>query len=256
MPSNSSTPNSNENRVPPPEGGAASWQLVSKELSILESRLGYSFRSRDLLLEALTHPSYAYEHQEVMADNQRLEFLGDAVLQLVVSEYLYHTRTDAPEGLLTKLRSRLVCEPTLTELARALGLGDHLRLGHGESLSGGADNPSNLSDALEAVFGAIYLEAGLDRSGSMIRRLLTPYAEQALRGELTYDHKSRLYEWAQADGKREVTFTVLETEGPEHDRVYKVGLLLNGQLKATGSGRTKKAAEQEASLHFFQDLEN
>ncbi len=217
--------------------------------------MGYLFRSRDLLLEALTHPSHAYEEREERGDNQRLEFLGDAVLQLVVSEYLYTANTDAPEGEMTKLRARLVCEPTLTQIARSLGLGDYLRLGHGESLTGGADNPSNLSDALEAVFGAVYLEAGLETTASLILRLLHPYIEQALRGELSYDHKSRLYEWAQAGGDREVTFRVLEEEGPEHDRVYKIGLFLNGQLQASGKGKTKKAAEQEASRLFFQGLD-
>lgn len=214
--------------------------------------MGYAFKSQALLREALTHPSYAHEQDKETADNQRLEFLGDAVLQLLISQDLYLSLAQAPEGTMTKIRAGLVCEPTLALIAHSLELGTFLRLGHGEAGSGGAANPSNLSDALEALLGALYLEAGLEGTQAVIRRLFAPYWDQALAGKLSYDHKSRLYEWAQAQGDREVIFSVLEAEGPEHDRDYTIGLMVNGQLVSTGKGKTKKAAEQEASLHFFQ----
>jgi ribonuclease-3 len=225
---------------------------VSKKVSNLENRLGYAFRSQALLEEALTHPSYAHEREGTDADNQRLEYLGDAVLQLIISQELYQALPQAPEGTMTKIRASLVCEPSLTLIAQGLDLGAYLRLGHGEALSGGADNPSNLSDALEALLGALYLEAGLDKTRQLVRQLFAPYWDQALAGKLSADYKSRLYEWAQARDGREVEFVVLDMEGPEHDRDYTVGLMVKGQLVARGRGKTKKAAEQDASFHFFQ----
>ena len=226
---------------------------MKDDVLTLEDRLGYQFRRKELLFAALTHPSFAYESQEKVQDNQRLEFLGDAVLQLFVSETLYDINQEATEGEMTRMRANLVCEPTLTRIARSLWLGDALRLGHGEQMTGGADNPSNLSDALEAVIGAIYLEAGTKAAKDVVARLFSPYVELALDGRLRYDHKSRLYEWAQSDQGRELEFRLLDMEGPEHDRHFTVGLYIEGQLRTQGTGRTKKAAEQDASRRFFED---
>lgn len=226
---------------------------VPTDLSILENRLGYSFQDRQLLLEALTHPSFAYEQQAGSRDNQRLEFLGDAVLQLIVTEDLFTKSPQAPEGLMTKTRAALVCEQTLAGVARSLELGSFLRFGHGESISGGASNPSNLSDAVEAVLGAIYLEGGMEPARRVMTRLLMPYVKLASRGELAYDYKSRLFEWAQSHKDMELKFQVHETRGPDHDRQYIIGLYIDGQLQTTGEGKTKKAAEQDASCRFLED---
>ena len=227
---------------------------MSIDYSILEDRLGYKFRNRQGLVEALTHPSFAYEQNLETVDNQRLEFLGDAVLQLIVTEYLFAAIPEAPEGAMTKIRAGLVCEETLTRLALTLELGGYLRLGHGETLSGGAANPSNLSDAMEAVLGAIYLDGGMERAREVMTGLLDPYFEPAIGGSLTYDYKSRLFEWAQAGQDREIKFLVETTSGPEHDRHYQVGLYLNDRLQVTGEGRTKKAAEQDASRLFLETM--
>lgn len=201
----------------------------------------------------MTHPSFAHEEGGEVRDNQRLEFLGDAVLQVLISEKLFQALPEAPEGAMTKIRASLVCEPTLAQIARNLNLGAYLRLGQGEAASGGGDNPSNLADALEALLGALYLEEGIGAARRVIDLLFSPFWDRALAGKLEHDYKSRLYEWAQAAEGREVAFEVLEALGPEHDRDYRVGLLVNGRLVASGRGKTKKAAEQEASFHFFQE---
>lgn len=224
---------------------------MSNDWTSLEERLGYRFADRDLLSEALTHPSYAYEKGGGRGDNQRLEYLGDAVLQLVISEHLYRDGKQEDEGRMTKMRADLVCEPTLTLLARSLGLGDQLKLGRGESLSGGADNPSNLSDAMEALIGALYLDGGMERTRERVLALFAPYIDMAFAGQLTYDHKSRLFEWAQSRPDTRVLFSLLQTQGPEHDRIYRVGLYIRDRLEAEGQGRTIKAAEQDAARIFF-----
>lgn len=221
------------------------------DLTALESRLGYSFRDRQLFVDALTHSSYAYEQEDTTRDNQRLEFLGDAVLQLVVTEHLYRILSDAAEGDMTKLRAGIVCEPTLVLVARSLELGAFLRLGHGEALSGGVDNASNLADAVEAVLGAIFFDGGYEAVRDIVLRLFEPYIKMALEGRLVYDHKSRLFEWAQAQGNKIPLFRVLEESGPPHDKTFKVGLWINEEFCSEGTGQSKKAAEQEASRAFF-----
>ncbi len=223
------------------------------DLATLESRFGYSFRDKQLLVDALTHSSYAYERDVATCDNQRLEFLGDAVLQLVVTEHLYRILSETSEGEMTKLRAGIVCEPTLVLVAQSLELGAFLRLGHGEALASGDENPSNLSDAVEAILGAIFQESGYDVVRDVVLRLFEPYFELALEGRLVYDYKSRLYEWAQAEGDIALSFRVLEEKGPAHDKTFKVGLWINGVLSAEGSGQSKKAAEQQASRAFFLD---
>ncbi len=155
---------------------------------------------------------------------------------------------------MTKTRAGLVCEPTLAQVALSLDLGSFLRLGHGESLSGGGSNPSNLSDAVEAVLGAIYLEGGMEPAREVMIRLLMPYLELATLGKLAYDYKSRLFEWAQSHKEMDLEFLVHETKGPDHDRQYIMGLYIDGQLRSTGKGKTKKAAEQDASCRFLQAM--
>lgn len=225
---------------------------MSTDLDSLENRLGYAFTSRALLLEALTHASYAYEQEGGAADNQRLEFLGDAVLQLVMTDYLFRQDLTAQEGVMTKKRAGLVCEQTLAQVALSIGLGAFLRLGHGEAGSGGAANPALLSDALEALLGALYLDGGLETARRIILELFSPYFDLALDGRLTYDHKSHLYEWAQSQPDTSIDFQVREAAGPEHDRLYTVDLYVDGCVQAWGQGKTKKSAEQDASRRFLE----
>ncbi|NMA17418.1 MAG: ribonuclease III [Clostridiaceae bacterium] len=196
----------------------------------------------------------ALQHQ--VAHNQRLEFLGDAVLQLAVSAYFYRLYPEASEGEMTRWRTEIVREETLVRVAKSLDLGAFLLLGRGESLSGGADNPSNLADAMEAVLGAIYLDGGFQAASEVVRRLFEPYFKQVLEGGLSRDFKSRVYEWAQSKSGISITFSVLEETGPEHDRRFTIGLFVNGELQSQGEGHSKKDGEQQASRIFLiQKLE-
>lgn len=189
--------------------------------------------------------------QQHVAHNQRLEFLGDAVLQLAVSSYFYRAHPDASEGEMTRWRTEIVREETLVRVAKSLDLGSFLLLGRGETLSGGADNPSNLADAVEALLGAIYLDGGFQAASDVVQRLFKPDFKLVLQGGLLRDFKSRVYEWAQSKTGITITFRVLEETGPEHDRRFTLGLFVNNELQAQGEGHTKKDAEQQASRIFL-----
>lgn len=233
---------------------------MCKELAAakeLQDRLGHRFQDPALLLNALTHSTYAYEHrQEKMFSNERLEFLGDAVLDLAVGEALYRMPVELNEGDMSKSRSLVVCESTLTALARYLRVGECLLLGKGEEATDGRDKPSNLSNAMEALFGAIYLDAGYEKARLVIQTLLSSDIEKAASGLLIYDHKSRLLELAQAHPEKgKIRFILLSEEGPVHDRRFTAGVLLDETLIGRGSGSSKKDAEQQASrqaMEYYQ----
>jgi ribonuclease-3 len=202
----------------------------------------------DLLTLALTHRSYAYEHGG-LPTNERLEFLGDSVLGLVVTDELYRSQPDLPEGQLAKLRASVVNMTSLAGVARSLGtggIGPHLRLGRGEETTGGREKDSILADALEALLGAVHLGCGLDTAGALIHRLFDPLlAESATRGA-GLDWKTSLQELGAARGLGPPSYQV-EDDGPDHAKVFTASVLLAGEVRGTGSGRTKKAAEQEAA---------
>ncbi|MDD2426764.1 MAG: ribonuclease III [Eubacteriales bacterium] len=216
----------------------------------LQDKLNYSFKNKELLLEALTHSSYAYEHSEAKAHNERLEFLGDAVLQLAISSALYQ-RENLSEGSMTKLRARVVCEPTLAQVARQLDLQTQLRLGHGEALSGGADNDSNLANAMEAVLGAIFIDSGYDACFEVSKRLFEEYIDLALEGKLIYDYKSYLLEAAHKE-EFVVDFRIIDQSGPDHDRRFTAAVFIDGKQAATAEGKTKKEAEQGAAAAYIE----
>lgn len=205
---------------------------------------------RPLFRLALTHGSYASDHQ-LPEQNERLEFLGDAVLELVSSDYLYHRFPRAPEGYLTRLRAALVCEAALADLAREQGVGEALRLGRGEEMTGGRNRPSILADAFEALLGALYLSDGLEA----VRRLLHP-AWDALLAEdpddlLQGDSKTRLQEAARRLNL-EVEYQLLTATGPIHEREYEVAVTIGGNMAGKGIGKSKKAAEQAAAREALQ----
>lgn len=222
---------------------------VDRNLASLEQKLGHVFSDPRLLLEALTHSTYAYEHRyAALANNERLEFLGDAVLDLVVSDCLFRIKPELSEGRMTKSRALVVCENALVGVAQELMLGDFLSLGRGELATGGRLKPSNLANAMEAVFGAIYLDAGYMACRSVISRLFAEPIALALRGELFYDYKSRVLEMVQATrGGSTLRFQILEESGPVHERTFVAGVFLDDQLIARGSGCSKKEAEQQAA---------
>lgn len=213
----------------------------------LQERIGYQFREPGLLLRALTHPSYAHEHPEEGWDNQRLEFLGDAILSLAVAEWVFHRYPEFREGEMTRLRAVLVSEEMLARFAAQLGLGDFLRLGRGEE-----ERASNLADAFEAVVGAMYLDGGLEPVRAMVRFLMAPMAEAILAAEADKDAKSRFQEWAQAEIGVTPRYRIVAEHGPEHAKTFVAEVLLGDEVAGRGEGRSKQAAEQAAARDAWE----
>lgn len=214
----------------------------------LERRLGHLFGRPGLLARALRHRSFTYEqtHQD-LEDNERLEYLGDAVLELAVSHLLLRRNPGEDEGRLTRLRAALVNETSLSLLARRLDLGPHLRLGRGELLSGGADKPSILSNALEAIIGAVFLDAGFETASRLVERLWEPLLDRAVEAPALKDAKTRLQELIQEREKVTPRYRLVRSEGPDHQRVFLVEVKLKRKVLAQGQGRSKKEAEQAAA---------
>jgi len=220
-----------------------------------EEKLGYRFKSLELLEKALVHKSFANEKLgDPAASNERLEFLGDAVLDLVVARHLYARYPDLPEGELSRVRSELVSAPALAAMARTLELGDYLSLGRGEQHSGGRDKNNILADAIEAVFGAVFLDSGLDEADKVITALLDDDAVADVQRE-SHDYKTRLQEEVQARFGVGPEYVLCDQSGPDHDRVYLVQVLCDGQELGCGSGKSKKAAQQQAACVALRQIE-
>jgi ribonuclease III len=218
----------------------------------LERALGVGFADPGLLEAALTHRSYAFEH-ELDINNERLEFLGDAVLGLVVTDMAYRTFPDLAEGELAKLRASIVNMSALADVARQLGLGQAVRLGHGEEMSGGRDKASILADALEALLGAVYLDRGLDVARSLIERLFRPRMNAYVRGEGERDYKTILQELASQDLRALPEYRI-EESGPDHQKEFSATVYLAGKPWGGGVGRSKKEAEQQAAHEAYRRL--
>jgi ribonuclease-3 len=216
-------------------------------VSPLEERIGYSFRNPRLLEEALTHPSVRHETQRDSFDNQRLEFLGDAVLQLVMTERLFRHFDEEAEGRLTKLRSRLVSRETLRTYAVAIGLGSHLKLGKGEEASGGRDRTSTLGDGFEALIGAIYLDGGLEEARRFVLEQAKADLEQIAEAPVDINPKGELQELLQSISPTSPVYEVIGQSGPEHDKIFVVEARWCGVVLGKGSGRNKKQAETAAA---------
>ena len=214
------------------------------DLKKFQAEIGYEFKDEQLLKQALTHSSYANEkHLKKLSDNERLEFLGDAVLEVVSSEFLFHTYPKLTEGELTKLRASIVCEPTLALCTEEIHLGEYLFLGKGEDHTGGRSRKSVLSDAMEAVIGAIYLDGGFANAKEFVLKYIMTDIEHK---HLFYDSKTILQEVVQGEHEQ-LRYVVLEESGPDHDKTFTVGVLIGDKQISTGKGHTKKAAEQEAA---------
>lgn len=225
-------------------------------LTELEERIGYHFKDIALLKQALTHSSFTNEQKiNKLKNYERLEFLGDAVLELVSSEFLFRQHPGLPEGELTKQRASMVCEPSLAFCAKDLELGRFMLLGKGEETTGGRHRDSITSDAMEAVIGAIYLDGGMSPAREFINRFVLSDLEDK---KLFYDSKSNLQELVQGRLKKNVTYELLEESGPEHDKTFRVSVRMDDRCLGTGAGRTKKAAEQQAAykaLLFLRDTQ-
>jgi len=216
----------------------------------VQRRLQYHFVQPELLELALTHPSFAHEHPEEGGEehhNQRLEFLGDAVLDFLVAAWLYKNHPDLPEGPLTRLRATLVCTTTLATLAQRLGLGEALRLGRGEEESGGNTRSANLCDAFEALVGALYLDGGLEIAWQRLEPWFVQEAQAVLRAGTDVDAKSRFQEWAQADLGITPAYRIVDESGPDHAKVFTAQVLLDERVAGEGQGSSKRLAEQAAA---------
>ena len=222
------------------------------DLKKFQETIGYTFKNEQLLKQALTHSSYANEkHLKKLSDNERLEFLGDAVLEVTSSEFLFANYPNLTEGQLTKLRASIVCEPTLAACTESIHLGDFLFLGKGEERTGGRTRKSVLSDAMEAVIGAIYLDGGFASAKEFVLKFIMTDIEHK---HLFYESKTILQEVVQGEHEQ-LTYVLLGETGPDHDKTFEVGVLIGRKEISTGKGHTKKAAEQEAAYQALLALE-
>ena len=227
--------------------------MNTKNLKELQKNIGYVFLKEDLLRQALTHSSYAHEKNlKQLMDNERLEFLGDAVLEVVSSEFLFKNHPEMNEGQMTKLRASLVCEQSLAACARQLELGSYLLLGNGEDLTGGRERDSILSDAWEALIGAMYLDGGFTSAKDFILKYVLQDIEHK---KLFYDSKTMLQEVIQNKYKKTLHYVLLSEEGPDHNKVFTVQAYMDDTPLMTGKGRTKKSAEQNAAYRSLLQFE-
>lgn len=220
-------------------------------METLEAKLGYPFRDRSLLENALTHSSYANENKGSLGSNERLEFLGDSILGMVTADFLYKTHPGLPEGEMTRKRAALVCEDSLVEVAEGLDLGAYLKLGRGEEAGGGRNRPSIRADAMEAVLAAVYLDGGLDEARKIIRRFILDRESEKGR---SHDYKTALQELVQRESGRVLTYRLTGESGPDHAKVFSMEVDLDGERVGQGSGRSKKEAEQMAAKAAIEKL--
>jgi len=220
---------------------------VEEYLTNLEAEIGYTFTDRQLLFQALTHKSFSNEQAELVPHNERLEFLGDAVLELAVSTWVFNHYPDIPEGGLTRIRAEVVSERGLAQVATQLQIGAALRLGKGEKRSGGGDKPSLLADALEALLGAIYRDGGFAPASKVVEGLFCELIEKSALLRYGSDYKTCLQERLQALYSKLPEYHLVEVAGPDHQRVFSMEVSLSGELLGQGSGSSKKSAEQKAA---------
>lgn len=227
----------------------------NRDLTGLEENLGYSFKDRSLLLEALTHKSFYHENRDkAYSYNERLEFLGDSVIGLVIVEYLFHLRQRYSESVLAKMKSYLVCESVLAEIAASVSLRDYILLGKGEESSGGREKKSILSDALEAVVGAVYLDGGYERTCRMVVDFFRPKIDRAVETGEFYDYKTELQEKTQFLLGALPEYRVVREQGKEHKRIFTVAVYLEGKELGLASGSRKKEAEALAAKKALERL--
>lgn len=218
----------------------------------LQNKIGYQFKNPALLNEALTHSSYANEHKsQHIKYNERLEFLGDSVLSIVVSDYIYKNCPELPEGELTKLRASLVCEKSLYEFAKKIDLGKYLILSKGERKNGGADRPSILSDAFEALIAAIYIDGGIEPASKHILNFVIPAIKNSKKKKIN-DYKTTLQEIIQKNPGEKLEYVLVKESGPDHNKHFVVEVHLNSNVIGKGGGRSKKEAEQQAAREALE----
>ena len=236
--------------------GRKEWCSMLKQVDLCEFEkiIGYEFSNKNYLRQALSHSSYANEMRyDKLSNNERLEFLGDAVLELISSEFIFRNNLKMHEGEMTKLRASVVCEPTLAMCAREISIGKYILLGKGEIATGGRERDSILSDAFEAVIGAIYLDGGFTSAKEFVDTFVLSDIENK---KLFFDSKTILQEIIQADYKEPLVYELISEEGPDHAKVFTVAAIVDGKQLSQGSGKTKKAAEQSAAYQAILKLSN
>lgn len=224
---------------------------IEKNIETFEKKIKYNFKNKELIYEALSHSSYANEKKKTRHSNERLEFLGDSVLSIVVSQYLFQHFTHLPEGELTKIRASLVCEKSLYDFAKQIDLGQHLLLGKGEENTGGRQRVSILADAFEAVIAAVFLDGGLEAARTHILRFIPKDIDN--RKSVSFsDHKTILQEIIQKNPEEKIEYRLVGQSGPDHNKAFKVQVYLNSNVIGTGVGRSKKEAEQMAAKEALE----
>ena len=231
--------------------------MIYEKVRDLEKRLEYNFHQPSLLIQALTHKSYANENRLGMAGhNERLEFLGDTVLDFIISDFIMKLCPESPEGDLSKLRAVVVSEPNLFTVATRLGLGEYLLLGKGEEQTGGREKHSLLANAVEAIIAAVYLDAGLDEAYHFIRNNFEKDIKAMVAGGMVYDYKTELQEACQSRFGELPKYTVVNETGPDHQKIFEVEIEAEGRPLGKGSGKSKKEAEQHAAQVALETLKN
>lgn len=226
------------------------------DIKHFQESLGYKFKNESLLKTALTHSSYANEKKSKgVNNNERLEFLGDSVLNLIVSDYIFKSYPDLPEGNMTKIRSSVVCESMLKDLSSEISIGNYILLGKGEELTGGRKRASILADAFEAVIGAIYSDGGFEEAKKFVYDNLIDKIKSSANGAGMFDYKTRLQEILQKNGDVKIKYEIISEEGPDHDKKFTVQVVCDGNTLGKGVGRSKKEAEQSAAKSAIELVE-
>ncbi|NLO82788.1 MAG: ribonuclease III [Clostridiales bacterium] len=226
-----------------------------RKLEELEKAIGYTFKDKGILNTALTHSSHAHEHRPKMQHNERLEFLGDTVLNMVISEYLYLNYPQLSEGRLTKARAVIVSEASLADAARRINLGRYILLGRGEENSGGRNRDSILADALESIIAAVYLDGGLEHARTFVLNSLGQGISEVMQGRGLKDYKTDLQEILQQSSYDHIEYRIVKDSGPDHDKIFYAQVFHGNRLIGEGTGRSKKEAEQQAAQNALKDMQ-
>lgn len=226
---------------------------ILSNISNFEDIIKYKFKNKEYILEALTHSSYSNENK-AYSFNERLEFLGDSVLGIVISDYLFKNETKLPEGELTKLRANIVCEESLSDVAKEINLGRHILLGRGEEATGGRERSSILADAFEAVIAAIYLDGGIEEAKVFVLDHMKEIIQDSIKGRIFRDYKTHLQEVVQSQGESNITYNLVEEIGPDHNKRFVMQVKLNDEVLGRGEGKSKKEAEQSAAKQALRRM--
>ena len=226
---------------------------ILNNISKFENIISYNFKNKQYILEALTHSSYSNENKSY-AFNERLEFLGDSVLGIIISDYLFKNETELPEGELTKLRANIVCEESLSEVSKKIELGTHMLLGKGEEATGGRERVSILADAVEAVIAAIYLDGGIENARKFVLTQMDEIIQDSIKGRIFRDYKTHLQEVIQSQGETNIIYDLVEEIGPDHNKKFVMQVKLNDEVLGTGEGKSKKEAEQSAAKQALRRM--